>query len=145
MLIPLRNNLIVAAVDDPDLWGGSSLIIRPESTKDRSDQGVVKSVGPECREIKVGDYVMFQAYSGIVINDADEGDKLIMLTEPAVLAIITPPTTRADGLFVQGQDGFMPVTAEAALLIVRHTYQKLPRVAELRNKWEDRLKGLTHG
>ena len=72
MLIPRRDNILVAALDDPDTWYGSA-IIRPESTKDRSDQGIVKAIGPEVQEVKVGDYVVFNPYSGMVVNDADEG------------------------------------------------------------------------
>jgi chaperonin GroES len=138
VLIPRRDNILVAALDDPDTWYGS-LIIRPESTKDRSDQGIVKAVGPEVQEVKVGDYVVFNPYSGMVVNDADEGSKLIMLTERAVIAIVTAPTTEVPGLFVQSMDGFHEVTAEAALLLVREAYQKLPRVVELKHKWEQRM------
>jgi hypothetical protein len=36
-------------------------------------------------------------------------------------------------------DGFHEVTAEAALLLVREAYQKLPRVVELKHKWEQRM------
>jgi hypothetical protein len=99
----------------------------------------VKAVGPEVQEVKVGDYVVFNPYSGMVVNDADEGSKLIMLTERAVIAIVTAPTTEVPGLFVQSMDGFHEVTAEAALLLVREAYQKLPRVVELKHKWEQRM------
>lgn len=138
MLLPLKDNILVAALDDPDTWYGSA-IIRPESTKDRSDQGIVKAVGPETKDVQVGDYVLFNAYSGMVVNDADEGSKLIMLTERAVIAIVTPPTTKVPGLYVQNIDGFYEVSAEAAILLLREAYHRLPRVAELKNKWEGRF------
>jgi len=142
MLIPLRDNIIVAALNDPDSWYGSSIIIRPESTKDRSDQGIVKAVGPEVCELQVGDYVAFQPYSGTVINDADEGFKLVMLSEKGVMARITPPTTEVPNVLICTEmDGDMvPATAEALILLIREAYQKMPRVIELRNKFEDRLK-----
>lgn len=138
MLIPLNDNILVAALDDPDTWYGSA-IIRPESTKDRSDQGIVKAIGPGVKDVQVGDYVLFSAYSGMVVNDADEGNKLIMLTERAVIAIVTPPTTKVPGLFVQTMAGFEDATAEAAILILREAYHRMPRVAELKNKWEGRF------
>ncbi len=144
MLHPLRDNIIVAALDDPSVWYGSSLIIRPESTKDRSDQGIVKAVGPEVRELQVGDYVAFQPYAGTAINDADEGFKLIMLSERGIIARVTSPTTVVDSVFIRADNGFdeefVPATAEALILLLREAYQKVPRVIELRNKFEDRLK-----
>ena len=139
MLIPLRDNILVAALDDPDTWYGSSLIVRPESTKDRSDQGIVKSVGPEVKDVQVGDYVVFNPYSGMVVNDADEGNKLIMLKEAGVIAIVTPPTTKVPGLFVMTSFGWEEVPAEAALLIIREAYQRMPRVVEMKQKFEQRF------
>lgn len=139
MLIPTKNNVLIAALDDPNTWYGSSLIIRPESTKDRADQGIVKAVGPEVRDVNVGDYVTFPTYGGTVINDADEGFKLIMVKETEVKCIVTPPTTEVEGLFAKTEDGYVPVTAEAALLLVREAFQKLPRVIEQKQKFEQRL------
>lgn len=142
MLLPLRNNILVAALDDPDTWYGSSLIARPENTKDRSDQGIVKAIGPACKEINVGDYVTFSPYSGTVINDADEGDKLIMLSEDGVLAIVTPPTTIVEDVFLGVDDEYnsqIPATSEALILLLREAYHKMPRIVEQKRKWEGRL------
>jgi co-chaperonin GroES (HSP10) len=142
MLLPLRNNVLVAALDDPDSWYGSSTIIRPESTKDRSDQGIVKAVGPGVKEVQVGDYVTFSPYSGMVVNDADEGNKLIMLSEDGVIAIITPPTTMVEEVFLQDPEntyGYITATAEALILLLRESYHKMPRVVEQKRKWEQRL------
>jgi co-chaperonin GroES (HSP10) len=139
MLIPLKDNILVAALDDPDTWYGSSLIVRPESTKDRSDQGVVKAVGPAVTEVKVGDYVLFNAYSGMLVNDADEGNKLIMLTEKAVIALVTPPVTKVPNVTVLTEQGPVDATSESLILLLRESYQRIPRVAELKNKWEGRL------
>lgn len=140
MLLPLRNNVLIAALDDPDTWYGSSLIARPENTKDRSDQGIVKAVGPACKEIQVGDYVTFSPYSGTVINDADEGDKLIMLSEDGILAIVTPPTTIVEDVYFLDDEGSkIPATSEALILLLREAYHKMPRVVEQKRKWEGRL------
>ena len=62
-----------------------------------------------------------------------------MLTERAVIAIVTPPTTKVPGLFVQSMEGFYEVTAEAAILLLREAYHNLPRVVELKHKWEQRM------
>jgi co-chaperonin GroES (HSP10) len=139
MLHPLKDNVLVAALDDPDTWYGSSLIVRPEATKDRSDQGIVKSVGPETQEIEVGDYVMFNPYSGMVINDADEGDKLIMLSEKGILARVTTPDTEIPGAFISTESGMVPATAEALILLLRAAYASAPRFLELKDKFSARL------
>jgi co-chaperonin GroES (HSP10) len=139
MLIPLKDNILVAALDDPDTWYGSSLIVRPESTKDRSDQGIVKAIGPAVHEVKVGDYVLFNAYSGMIVNDADEGNKLIMLTEKAVIALVTPPTTKVPNVTILTEQGPVDATSESLILLLRESFQRVPRVAELKNKWEGRL------
>lgn len=134
MIIPLADNILIVAQDDPDMWYGSSLIVRPESTKDRSDQGWVKAIGPDVKEVNVGDYVMFSPYSGVVVNVEGEGDKLIMLREVGVIGILTPPTTEVEGLFLLTNDGYIPATSEVTMLLVRKTYHKMPRVAEIVSK-----------
>jgi co-chaperonin GroES (HSP10) len=138
MLIPLRDNILVAALDDPDTWYGSSLIVRPESTKDRSDQGIVKAVGPEVRDVSIGDYVTFNPYSGMVINDTDEGNKLIMLSEKGIIAIVTPPTTQVQGVFVKTEEGMVPATSESLILLLRESYHQIPRVVEMKDKFMGR-------
>ena len=141
MLIPLRNNILIAGIEDPDTWYGSSLIARPETTKDRCDQGIIKAIGPAVRELKIGDYVTFSPYAGTLINDADEGDKLIMLSEDGVIAVVTAPTTVVENVIiatdVSGE--YIPATAEALILLLREAYQNMPRVIEQKQKWEQRF------
>lgn len=139
MLLPLRDNVLIAALSDDDMWYGSSLIIRPESTKDRADQGIVKAIGPEVRELKVGDSVIFPPYGGTVIDDSMEGFKLIMVREKEVKCLTYPPDTEVEGLFVKVDGEFIPATAEASIILIRDTYNKLPRVVEAKEKFEQRL------
>jgi hypothetical protein len=79
----------------------------------------------------------------MVVNDADEGDKLIMLSEDGIIAIITPPTTMVDGVSIETPDhpyeNRIPATAEALILLLRESYHKMPRVVEQKRKWEQRL------
>ena len=83
---------------------------------------------------------MFSPYSGKVINDADEGDKLIMLSEDGIIAIITAPTTPVENVFVCVGGENIPATAEALILLLREAYQNMPRVVEQKRKWEQRLR-----
>lgn len=138
MLIPRNDMVVVLGIDDPDTWYDSKLIVRPESTKDRCDQGIVKAVGPNVKSVQVGDYVMFSPYSGMVANVEGEGDKCIIMKEEGVIAILTPPTTPVPGLFVRTEDGYIPATSESAALLLRRAYHEIPRVAQIIHKWEHR-------
>jgi hypothetical protein len=73
------------------------------------------------------------------VNDADEGNKLIMLTEKAVIALVTPPVTKVPNVTVLTEQGPVDATSESLILLLRESYQRIPRVAELKNKWEGRL------
>lgn len=135
MILPLRNNIIILGLRDPDTWYGSA-ILRPESTKDRVDQGIVKIIGPEVKDIRIGDHVTFSPYAGKVLNVTDEGDTAIMISEDGVDSILTPPTTVVDGLYAKDASGnLLPITAEAALQVIRAATEALPRYAELKKKW----------
>jgi co-chaperonin GroES (HSP10) len=139
MLLPIRNNVLVLAMKDPDTWYESSLIIRPESTKDRANQGFVKAVGPEVKDIEVGDYVCFSAYAGTVINDSEEGQTQIMLSENGITAKLYPPTTKVENVWIETEDGPVPATSEALLLLIREAFQKLPPVMVQKEKFEGRF------
>ena len=102
-------------------------------------QALVEAIGPAVHEVKVGDYVLFNAYSGMIVNDADEGNKLIMLTEKAVIALVTPPTTKVPNVSILTDQGPVDATSESLILLLRESFQRVPRVAELKNKWEGRL------
>ena len=138
MLIPIKDKILILAMDDGDTWYGSSSIIRPESTKGRAVHGVVKAIGPEVRDVKVGDHVIFPPYGGTVINHPMEGWKMIMVKETEVKCLIFPPTTEVP-LYVETENGFEPCTAEAALMIIQNVYNTLPRFVEMKEKFEQRL------
>jgi chaperonin GroES len=59
----------------------------PETAKRKSDQGVIIYKGDDVEELKVGDHVLFSAYSGTQISVAEEGHYLIM-PESEVVAVL---------------------------------------------------------
>ena len=78
---------------------GTSRIIVPEQAKERCDQGIVKYVGPEVKDIKIGDYVIYSGYTGTLIQLENEG-KLIVFPERFAIAILPdPPVTSVTGLY----------------------------------------------
>lgn len=84
MLQMLRDRVAIRTISDPDMVG--SLYI-PETAKRRSDQGVIIYKGDDVEELKVGDHVLFSAYSGTQISVAEEGHYLIM-PESEVVAVL---------------------------------------------------------
>lgn len=78
MLQMLKDRVAIRPLSDPDKIGS---IIIPETAKKRSDQGVVIYRGPDVKELKVGDHVLFPAYSGTKINVVDEGVYIVMPEE----------------------------------------------------------------
>lgn len=81
----LDDRVAVIPVEDPDTYGS---IIIPDVAKKRPDQGVVYSIGPEVVDLKVGDHVLFSAYSGTQVALVDIGT-LIIMPEDAVVAWLT--------------------------------------------------------
>lgn len=68
LLIPTRNNLIVAAEDSSKTASG--LIV--QSKPILKLEGVVVAVGPQCKEVKVGDYAYFtEVYRKEKIGDQE--------------------------------------------------------------------------
>lgn len=70
----------------------------PEIAKERSDQGIVKYIGPKAEFVLPGDYVIFSAYDGTNVHiEKEEG--LIILPESKIVAIIHPPEFPIPGLY----------------------------------------------
>ncbi len=80
----LDDKVAIRTLSDPDKIG---LIIIPETAKRRSDQGVIIYRGPNVEDLKVGDHVLFPAYSGTKVVVAEEGHFLIMPEEEIVAVL----------------------------------------------------------
>lgn len=91
-----ENKIAVSPIFDPDKSPGGIYI--PEQAKDRCDQGIVKYIGPEVKDIKVGDYVLFSGYTGTLVSLEDEG-LLIIFREEFVTCRIEPENVVIPGLF----------------------------------------------
>ena len=91
---PLADRLVVKPLDEEQIT--PSGIVLPETAKEKPMKGEVLSVGPGARDedgdriemdVKVGDKVLFAKYGGTEIKV--DGEKLLILRETDVLAIIT--------------------------------------------------------
>ncbi len=93
MLIPLANKIIVRRLDAESRTPGG--IMLPDSAKEKPCKGIVLSVGPGrttdngihiAMEVKPQQTILFGKYAGNEVEHEDE--KLVILTEPEVMAVI---------------------------------------------------------
>ena len=91
---PLGDRLVVKPLEEEQIT--PSGIVLPETAKEKPQKGEVLSVGPGARDedgdriemdVKVGDKILFAKYGGTELKV--NGDKLLILRESDVLAIIT--------------------------------------------------------
>lgn len=101
MIRLLENKVAVTPIDDPERTASGRIII-PDMAKERSDQGIVKYIGPDVVDIKIGMYVVFSGYAGSLMHFQSEG-RLIIMPEPFFEAII-PEVENMDvpGLYFRG-------------------------------------------
>ncbi len=92
-LKPLADRLVVEPSKQEEMT--ASGLVLPETAKEKPQQGTVLAVGPGRRDddgkripmdVAVGDTVLFAKYSGTEIKL--EGDKLLILKESDILAIV---------------------------------------------------------
>ncbi len=114
-----KGKIALTPIYDPDVTKGG--IIVPDQAKERCDQGIVKYISPDEEFFKIGDYVLFSAYDGTLIQLEDEGMLIVMKSE-ALVAIINPPwyvNTVINGLYFKTKDGeFIEANYEMAVEIM---------------------------
>lgn len=75
---PLKDRVCVSYTEEPEKTTGGLYV--PETAKEKPQQGKVVSVGSEVKEVKVGDTVLFDKYSGSKIK-LDDKEHLIVKEE----------------------------------------------------------------
>ncbi len=73
----MQNCLII----EPDVEKHELFIIPPG---DKMETGIVKSAGPDCKELKIGDHVYF----GVGQEFKHEGKDYVVIREPHVLGVL---------------------------------------------------------
>ena len=93
-LKPLGDRVVIKPLEQEEVT--PSGIVLPETAKEKPQKGEVLSVGPGARDedgkhiamdLKAGDKVLFAKYAGTEIKI--DGEKLLILRESDVLAIVT--------------------------------------------------------
>jgi chaperonin GroES len=82
---PLGDRVFIKFLEEMEKTAGGLYI--PDAAKEKPQRGKVEAVGKDVEEVKVGDVVLFDKYSGSKIN-VDNEDYLIV-KEEEVLGIIS--------------------------------------------------------
>ncbi len=83
-LKPLKDRVVVSYSEEIDKTAGGIYV--PDSAKEKPQQGKVEAVGSEVKELKVGNVVLFDKYSGSKVT-VDDTEQLI-IKEEDILAIV---------------------------------------------------------
>lgn len=81
----VRNQVGIEPIFDPDKSSGGLYI--PDTAKTRCKQGIVKALGPDVKDIKIGDYCLFSGYDGTIVafeNDEGLNELILIIPEDAV-------------------------------------------------------------
>jgi chaperonin GroES len=81
---PLKDRVFVKYSEEAEKTAGGIYI--PESAKEKPQKGVIEAVGSEVKEIKVGDVILFDKYSGSKINI--DNNEYLIIKEEDILGII---------------------------------------------------------
>src|SRR5437879_1129543 len=112
MITLVGNKVACAPIREPESLGR---IYIPDTARSRVKQGVVKYLGSKCKHLKIGDHVLFGAYTGTLILLEDEGS-LIIIPEQYAECIIHDETLTVPGLYFKDKDDeYFPVTYETAI------------------------------
>ena len=82
---PLKERVFVSYAEEGEKTAGG--IYLPDTAKEKPQKGKVEAVGSEVKEVKVGDDILFDKYSGskITIDGAD----YLILKEEDILGILS--------------------------------------------------------
>lgn len=99
---------------------------QPLDSGERCDQGVVKYIGKDVKDIQIGDYVFFSGYSGTLVQVEGEG-KLIILPESFIeFKMDIDKFIQVPGLYFKDKEGkFFTATYEQAMNIMAVTFTDL--------------------
>lgn len=81
---PLKDRVFVTYSEEGEKTAGGIYI--PEAAKEKPQKGVVEAVGSEVKEIKVGNAILFDKYSGSKVNI--DNIEYLIIKEEDVLGII---------------------------------------------------------
>jgi chaperonin GroES len=81
---PLKERVFIKYSEEMEKTPGGLYV--PDTAKEKPQKGVVEAVGPEVKEVKVGNTVLFDKYSGTKINL--DNQEYLIIKEEDILGIL---------------------------------------------------------
>jgi len=81
---PLGDRVFVKFLEEMEKTAGGLYI--PDAAKEKPQRGKVEAVGKDAKEVKVGDVILFDKYSGSKIKI--DNDEYLIIKEEEILGII---------------------------------------------------------
>jgi chaperonin GroES len=81
---PLKDRVFVAYSEEGEKTAGGIYI--PDSAKEKPQKGKVEAVGSEVKDVKVGNTILFDKYSGSKVNM--DGTDYLIVKEEDILGIV---------------------------------------------------------
>ncbi len=81
---PLKDRVFVKYTEEGEKTPGGIYI--PDSAKEKPQKGVVEAVGSEVKEIKVGNTILFDKYSGSKVSI--DSNEYLIIKEEDILGIV---------------------------------------------------------
>ena len=81
---PLKDRVFVKYTEEGEKTAGGLYI--PDSAKEKPQKGLVEAVGQEVKEIKVGNTILFDKYSGSKVNI--DNNEYLIIKEEDILGIV---------------------------------------------------------
>jgi chaperonin GroES len=83
---PLGERVFITYTEELERTSGGIYV--PDTAKEKPQRGTVQAVGKDVKNLKVGDQVLFDKYSGTKLRVEDED--CLILKEEDVLGVFTP-------------------------------------------------------
>ncbi len=81
---PLKDRVFVSYSEEGEKTAGGIYI--PDSAKEKPQKGKIEAVGSEVKEVKVGNTILFDKYSGSKVNM--DGTDYLIVKEEDILGIV---------------------------------------------------------
>src|SRR5574342_269724 len=88
---PLGDRVFVTYTEELERTAGGIYV--PDAAKEKPQRGIVQAVGKKVENVKVGDQVLFDKYSGSKLRIDDE--ECLILKEEDILGVLPPQLSRS--------------------------------------------------
>ena len=85
-IVPKRDNIIVERRESEDVSIGGILIPQDSQDKDKPAEGIITEVGPDVKDLKRGDHILFGKYAGTEYPFG--GQTILFMREEEIIATI---------------------------------------------------------